>query len=271
MGISTTKIVGVRNGAIIAPVWIKATDPVTSLYGAFGKFLHDNHIGLAEVEHVLLTGVGAAYIKGPVYGLPTTRVEEFLADALGAQFETKLHRMIVVSMGTGTSLVSYANGKVNHLGGIGIGGGTLSGLSRLLLKTDDIKLISQMALDGDISHINLSIGDISARPLPGLPMTATASLFANAQTNAVKEDVALGLICMVLQAIGSAAVLSALRSDIRDFVLIGNLSKLPQCQDLYPKLEKLYNVHFIIPQHSEFCTAIGAAISHVNKDKYSKP
>lgn len=74
VGISTTKIVGVdHKGNIIAPIRIKATDPITSLYGAFGKYLHDNQITLSQVEKVMLTGVGAAYINEPIYGLPTEK------------------------------------------------------------------------------------------------------------------------------------------------------------------------------------------------------
>lgn len=267
VGISTTKIVGIRDGKVVSPLRIKATDPITSLYGAFGKYLYDNKIELQDVERVMLTGVGAAYIDKPVYGLPTEKAEEFIADGLGAQFESHLQRMIVVSMGTGTSLVACDGHDIRHIGGIGIGGGTLSGLSRLLLKTDDVRQISALALQGDVSHINLLIGDISAHPLPGLPMDATASLFANAQANASREDVALGLICMVLQAIGSASVLSALNSEIKDFVMIGNLTLLPQCKFLFPAMEKLYGVHFIIPKYSEFCTAIGAALSYTQNKK----
>ena len=141
VGISTTKIVGIREGKVIKPLRIKATDPVTSLYGAFGKYLYDNRIDLSEVERVMLTGVGAHYIDKPVYGLPTAKADEFLADGLGAQFESKLQRMIVVSMGTGTSLVLCDGNEIRHIGGIGIGGGTLSGLSRLLLQTDNINEI----------------------------------------------------------------------------------------------------------------------------------
>ena len=38
VGISTTKIVGIDdNGKVVSPIRIRATDPVTSLYGAFGK------------------------------------------------------------------------------------------------------------------------------------------------------------------------------------------------------------------------------------------
>jgi type II pantothenate kinase len=266
VGISTTKIVGIdSNGMVVSPLRIKATDPITSLYGAFGKYLHDNKIRLEEVEHVMLTGVGAAYIEENIYGLPTTKAEEFVADGLGAKYESKLDRMIVVSMGTGTSLVKCDGEDISHIGGIGIGGGTLTGLSRLLLKTDDIKNIIDLAIEGDISHINLLIGDISAKPLPGLPMSATASLFSNAKANASREDIAVGLIHMVLQAIGSASILSSLGSGIKDFVMIGNLSLLPQCKEVYSAMERLYGVHFIIPKYSEFCTAIGAALDYIRK------
>lgn len=264
VGISTTKIVGIREGKVIKPLRIKATDPVTSLYGAFGKYLYDNRIDLSEVERVMLTGVGAHYIDKPVYGLPTAKADEFLAGGLGAQFESKLQRMIVVSMGTGTSLVLCDGNEIRHIGGIGIGGGTLSGLSRLLLQTDNINEIIALANKGDISRINLQIKDISTSPLPGLPMDATASLFANAQANASREDIALGLIGLVLQSIGSATILSSLNSDIRDFVLIGNLSLLPQCELLFPVMEKIYDVRFIIPKNSEYCTAIGAALQADN-------
>ena len=175
VGISTTKIVGIDdNGMVISPIRIKATDPITSLYGAFGKYLHDNKISLNEVEHVMLTGVGAAYIDEPIYGLPTSKSQEFVADGLGARYESKLDRMIVVSMGTGTSLVKCDGDEIKHIGGIGIGGGTLAGLSRIMLKTDDIKQIVNLAKDGDISKINLLIGDISAKPLPGLPMPSAS-------------------------------------------------------------------------------------------------
>lgn len=268
VGISTTKIVGIdEKGMVISPIRIKATDPITSLYGAFGKYLHDNKIKLDEIEHVMLTGAGAAYIDEHIYGLPTSKSEEFIADGLGAKYESKLDRMIVVSMGTGTSLVKCDGENIKHIGGIGIGGGTLAGLSRIMLKTDDIKQITNLAKDGDVSKINLLIKDISAKPLPGLPMSAVASLFSNAKTNASREDIAKGLIWMVLQCIGSATILSSLESGIKDFVLIGNLSLLPLCREVYPAMEKVYGVRFHVPKYSEFCTAIGAALDYKRQQK----
>lgn len=267
VGISTTKIVGIKNGKVTAPIRITAADPITSLYGAFGKYLHDNDITLPDVEQVMLTGVGAAYIEQPIYGLPTDKAEEFLADGLGARFESKIDHAIVVSMGTGTTFVKCDGKEIRHIGGIGVGGGTLLGLSRLLLNTDDHKQIVSMAQKGNIRNIDLQIGDISAHPLPGLPMDTTASNFANAKSDASKEDIAAGIIKMVLQSIGSAAWLASLGSDIRDFVLIGNLSLMPQCKEIFPGLEKLYNIRFHIPKYSQYCTAIGAALTYIEKKK----
>lgn len=268
VGISTTKIVGINDdGTVVAPIRIKATDPVTSLYGAFGKYLHDNKISLGEVEQVMLTGVGAAYVDDPVYGLPTAKAEEFICNGLGAQFETELDDMIVVSMGTGTSLIQCLGDDIRHIGGIGMGGGTLIGLSRIMLKTDDIKQISMLAMQGDGSNIDVRIGDISPNPLPNLPKTATASLFGNAKSNASREDIALGIITMVLQTIGSSTILASLGSGIKNYVLIGNLTLLPQCKSIFGGLEKLYGVNFIIPKYSEFCTAIGAALCFIDKKR----
>lgn len=260
VGISTTKIVGLRDRQVISPIRITAADPVTSLYGAFGKYLHDNNISLGDVEQVMVTGVGSSYINEPVYGLPTGKTDEFIADGLGARFESGVDKAIVVSMGTGTSFVQCEGDNIQHIGGVGIGGGTLQGLSRVMLNTRDPQQIRSLAAQGDIHHINLSIGDISSQPLPGLPMDATASLFSKAQYDAPKEDIALGIITMVLQTIGSAAILSALNSGIKDFVLIGNLTLWPQCKEVYPNLEKVYGVRFHIPKYAEFCTAIGAAL-----------
>jgi len=270
VGISTTKIVGIRNGKVSAPIRITAADPITSLYGAFGKYLHDNDIELKDVDHVMLTGVGAAYIDQPIYGLPTSKSEEFVADGLGARFESKIDHAIVVSMGTGTTFIRCDGDDMRHIGGIGVGGGTLAGLSRIMLNTNDIKQVAQMAKQGNIRNIDLVIGDISARPLPGLPMDTTASNFARAQSDASKEDIAAGLIKMVLQSIGSAAWLASLGSDIRDFVLIGNLSLLPQCKEVFPGLEKLYGIRFHVPKYSQYCTAIGAALDYKFRQQKSQ-
>ena len=218
----------------------------------------------------MLTGVGSAYINQPLYGLPTAKTDEFLANGLGAQYLTQLDKLIVVSMGTGTSFVKVDGPLIEHIGGIGIGGGTILGLSRLLLKTQDFHQIVKLALKGDITTINLQIQDICNIPLPGLPLDATASTFGKAGANSSQEDVALGIIYMVLQCIGQSVILAALNSDIHEYVLIGNLTKLPQCESIFPRLEEMYGGHFLIPEYAEYRTAIGAALTYINNRQHQE-
>lgn len=265
VGGSTTKIIGVDEEGIKHPMMVRAADPITSLFGAFGKYIYDNGINLEDIEKVMLTGVGSAYVDQPLYGLPTAHTDEFLANGLGAHYALQLKDLIVVSMGTGTSFVKVEGDNICHIGGIGIGGGTILGLSRLLLRTHDIHQVVEMAKKGVIENIDLQIKDICNAALPGLPLDATASTFGKANTNSSMEDVAAGIIHMVLQSIGQSVILAALNSSIRDFVLIGNLAKLPQCREIFPIMEEMYQCRFHIPEYAEYRTALGAALAYAGK------
>ena len=265
VGGSTTKIVGIAGDRIQNPIFVRAGDPLTSLFGAFGKYIYDNNIDLAEVEKVVLTGVGSAYVDQPLYGLPTAKIDEFLANGLGAHYRIGLDRLLVVSMGTGTSFVRVEGERIEHIGGLGIGGGTILGLSKLMLKTADFRQIVALAEVGSLDGIDLRIRDITPHPLPGLPLDVTASIFGKADTNARAEDIALGILHMVLQTVGQGAVFASMNSGIHDIVLIGNLTRLSQCEPVFSRLEDIYQVHFIVPKYAEFRTAIGAALGYIRK------
>ena len=247
------------------PIFVRAGDPLTSLFGAFGKYIYDNNIDLAEVEKVVLTGVGSAYVDQPLYGLPTAKIDEFLANGLGAHYRIGLDRLLVVSMGTGTSFVRVEGERIEHIGGLGIGGGTILGLSKLMLKTADFRQIVALAEVGSLDGIDLRIRDITPHPLPGLPLDVTASIFGKADTNARAEDIALGILHMVLQTVGQGAVFASMNSGIHDIVLIGNLTRLSQCEPIFSRLEDIYHVHFIVPKYAEYRTAIGAALGYIRK------
>lgn len=265
VGGSTTKIVGIAGDRIQNPIFVRAGDPLTSLFGAFGKYIYDNNIDLAEVEKVVLTGVGSAYVDQPLYGLPTAKIDEFLANGLGAHYRIGLDRLLVVSMGTGTSFVRVEGERIEHIGGLGIGGGTILGLSKLMLKTADFRQIVALAEVGSLDGIDLRIRDITPHPLPGLPLDVTASIFGKVDTNARVEDIALGILHMVLQTVGQGAVFASMNSGIHDIVLIGNLTRLSQCEPIFSRLEDIYHVHFIVPKYAEYRTAIGAALGYIRK------
>lgn len=264
VGGSTTKIVGFEDNILKIPTFVKADNPIASLFGALGKFIYDNEIQLNDIEKIMITGVGSANVAQPLYGIPTYKVDEFTCNGLGGRYFTGLTDLIVVSMGTGTSLVQVNGDKIVHTGGIGVGGGTIIGLSSLLLKTQEINQIMDLASRGDLSNVDLQIRDISKEALPGLPLDATASNFGKVRSSVSEEDIAVGIINMVLQAIGKSAILSSLNSSINHFVLIGNLAKFPQCKGIFQSLESMFDVHFIIPDQAEYGTAIGAALTEKN-------
>ena len=112
IGGSTTKIVGLRtDGSVVSMLRVRAEDQVTSLYGALGNYLTSNGLSLGDVRRVVLTGVGASYVDGDVFGLPTCRVDEFQASGTGALALSGQTSGVVVTMGTGTAFLWAEAGK----------------------------------------------------------------------------------------------------------------------------------------------------------------
>ncbi len=268
IGGSTTKIIGISNGELIKPTMVRANDPVASLFGAFGKFINDNGLSLNDVERVMLTGVGASHISKPMYGLPTSKVEEFLANGLGGLHLSGLSKAVIVSMGTGTAIVKANEDKIEHIGGTGVGGGTIIGLANRMINIRDIQMIIKTAEEGELANIDLLVGDLTKSSLPGLPADTTASNFGRVNDLATHADIALGILNLVFQSIGMTAVFAVKNSSCKDVVLIGNLTTIPQCAQMFSTLGKLFDVNFIIPENSEFGTALGAALTVVNGRKY---
>ena len=60
IGGSTTKITALKDGVLLRPSAVKATDPLASVYGAFGKYTSENRIPISGIERVAVTGVGSA-------------------------------------------------------------------------------------------------------------------------------------------------------------------------------------------------------------------
>jgi len=263
VGGSTTKIVGFDGEKLLTPGLVKANDPVASIYGGFGKFTSDNKIPLSDIEKVMITGVGSSFVGNNIYGLDTIRVNEFMANGRGGLYLSGMKEAIIVSMGTGTAFV-YANGETGeytHLGGTGVGGGTLVGIADKLLGIRSAQHVAELALGGDINNIDLMISDITDTDIiPTLSNSATASNFGKVSEMATREDIALGLVNMVFETIAMMAIFSARMKNIKDIVLIGNLSVLPQAEEIFDKLQKMFDVNIIIPQNAAFGTVIGAAL-----------
>ena len=263
IGGSTTKIVGLRaDGTAIAMHRVQAQDPITSLYGAMGSFLFTNGLELGDVSRIALTGVGASYVDGDIYGIPTEKVEEFTAVGAGGLALSGQEQAVVVSMGTGTAFIwARAGQPVEHLCGSGVGGGTLAGLCSRLCGTRQWSQIVKLADDGDVNRIDLTVGDLTRNSHPSLPLDITAANFGNISDDASPGDFAAGVINMVLQSIGTTAVMACRARSCETVVLTGFMSSLPQARSCCDLFTRLHGVRFIIPEHATHATSIGAALS----------
>jgi len=261
VGGSTTKIVGMRDGKLCYKALVKANDPVTSAYGAVGKLINDNGIGLDDIDMIHITGVGAGFPEGSILGIKTVQIKEFNATGKGGLFLSGFEHAVVVSLGTGTAYLDATNDEIRHIIGSGVGGGTLVGLCNSILGVDDAEKLSELAEAGNIAAVDLTIGDITKTDIPGLPMDATASNFGKVADDLTREDKAAGIFNLVFQAIGSMAVLSSKVAGIRDIVFTGQLADFAQCRSVLATFHDLYDVNFVVPEDAVFATAIGACLS----------
>lgn len=264
IGGSATKIVCFREDetgktSLLPPMFVRATDPLTSVYGAFGRFLASNGLSLSDIDTIKVTGVGSTHLGNALYSLPCHKVTEFDALGLGGLYLSGLKEAIVVSMGTGTAIVLAREGeKTQYLGGTGVGGGTMRGLSRLLLQMDSLDLVADMAEHGDLSRVDLRISDMMEGD--SMPADLTAANFGNVSDLASKEDISLAVVNMVCETVGMLALFAARAHGIKDIVLTGRMSALPVAKRLFDRFAELFGVNMIIPDNSPFGTVIGAAL-----------
>ena len=268
IGGSTTKIVGIRTDGtqveLIEPIFVRATDAITSVYGAFGKFTMQNGLALEDIDRVLMTGVGSSFIDKPLYSLKCEKVSEFTSVGNGGLYLSGLDEAIVVSMGTGTALMhAKREGDrilTKYLGGTGVGGGTLLGLSKKMIGVDTIEHLGQLCEEGDLGNVDLRIKDMSSDNSFQINDELTASNFGKLSDIASQNDIALGIANMVGETIAMLAVFAARSYNLKNVVLTGNLTAIKAVANVFEGLEPLFGVKFIIPEKSQFATVIGAAL-----------
>lgn len=272
VGGTTTKIVGFvtdQNGhrRLIAPQFVRATDPLTSIYGAFGKFTAENNLELSDIDRILMTGAGADVINKPIYNLHCTPVPEFSSIGIGGLYLSGLEEAIVVSMGTGTALIHAKKEgdrhKIEYLGGTGMGGGTLIGLCRKMLGVDTVEHIEQLCQSGDLDNVDLRIKDISRGQYHGINENLTAANFGKVSDLATPSDLALGISNMVAETIMMLAVFAARSYGLKSIVFIGNLTTIAPIRNVFETHAETFGVNFLIPKDSQFGTVIGAALNDI--------
>ena len=254
IGSSTTKIVQYQNNMIIKKkIYSQNNIDIESI---IQDFRNTNNI--IDIEKIILTGIGADKINLSQYHVPVKIVEEFVSIATIGKYISKKQEIIVVSVGTGTALIKVTPKEIKHLGGTGVGAGTLLNICNRMLDVKSFNEILELSKLGDLSKIDLRIGDVTEQEIATLPKDLTLANFGKYELDSKKEDIVLGLLNMIFEVIGMMAVFATQNSNIKDIVLIGNITVIPVVKDIIKKIEKLHKVNFILSEDAEFAVVLGA-------------
>ncbi len=264
IGSTTTKSVAIYPDKSFKTLTTKAFDPITSATGALGKMMMENQLQISSIRSIVLTGVGATGIEGNLFGIETHKIDELQAVGLGGMYLSGETGVLITNIGTGTALVEAHPGAITHIGGTGVGGGTILGLAKAMLKTSEIQAVFDLAEKGRIGQVDLLIGDIVDDDLGFLKKEMTASNFGKMLESARNEDIALGILTMVYQVIGTVSAFAAKSRNISRVVVTGTASNGSIGKRILDAIGTIFGITFIYPHHAAYATAIGAALSKKN-------
>ena len=263
IGSTNTKLVACNAaGEVLAMRKYKSNDPAANASEAVTEISSACGFAPGEIDEITLTGVHAGRTTGEILGRPTRRVDEFAAIGIGGLILSGLGRAVVASMGTGTAFILAGNGEARHLGGTGVGGGTLSGMCRHLYGLEGFQEIVAASLEGDISRVDLKVGDLIENTYISLPADLTSSNFGKVGSGGEvrRGDFVLGLVNMILETVGMMAVLACRGAGLEKgpVVLSGALAELPQAEKAFGTFQERLGIEFVIADRPLYATAIGA-------------
>lgn len=259
IGSSTTKLIEYENDKILNKKILRKVFEKEDLE----NFIKNNEI--AKVEKIVFTGIGAHKINQKDYDIQIEKVEEFKAIAKGGLYLANKEEALVVSIGTGTALLEVRKDSVKHLGGTGVGAGTLYNLCDRLLNIKGFDKICEATEKGNVCKIDLRIGDVTDAEIETLPKNLTLANFGKFDKDTSSEDIVAGIVNMIFEVIGMMVAFYTINSDIKEAVLIGNITAIPGVKNILDKIENTHKVKFYIPENAEFAVTLGA-IKYIEND-----
>jgi len=214
--------------------------------------LIEEYLQNQSYDYILLTGSNASKYKSDNKIIIINELESIANICKHLEKESGL----VISIGTGTAFVKYNQGGFEHLIGTGIGGGTFTGLGKLLLNTNNPKELEELAKSGDLNKINTTIADISYNTESWFENEVTVSNFGKPTGN--QTDIAIGLHSLVIEPILSILVALTLKEKFENIIFTGAVSKNSIIRQIINKYAKLFKLDVIFLDNPEFGTCYGA-------------
>jgi type II pantothenate kinase len=224
-----------------------------------------------DPEAVCVTGGKAAVLKS-LLNRPAAEIVEFEATCNGVRSllsETNFteEAYIVTNVGTGTSLHHVQGHAGQRIGGTGVGGGTLMGLSRLLTGVTDYEQIVKLAAKGSRDRIDLLVRHIYEGSEPPIPGDLTASNFGNVPPfhtlqSYSNEELLASVIGLVGETVATVSVHAAFQCRVSTIVFIGSsfVGNEP-LKDKVISYTKLRGKSPLFLENGQFSGALGALLA----------
>ncbi len=229
--------------------------------------LADGGVKLSSLRRLAVTGGQHRLLPDRIDDCALIRVDEVEAIGRGGQALIEMSDekiaapILVVSAGSGTAVVEAHGDQCTHVTGTGVGGGTLIGLSRLLLHTTDYHVIDALAQRGDPNGADLSLADVVTGHIGQLPPDATAVNFgrlARRDISVSREDLAAALVTLVSQTIALIAINAARARHVERIVITGHLTDMNSVRHALGQVSDIYGMRLTLPQDAGYGTALGA-------------
>lgn len=227
-------------------------------------------IGGWAPERIHVTGGGAAQVAAALEGVDVRHVSEFEAWGCGVAMLagragwTLPRKVLLVSLGTGTSVLEIEDGTVQRIGGLALGGGTLLGLARLLCRAETFAEAAELASRGERGRVDLLVGDVyPADRLVEIALDPrlTASNFAKLASRE-PADLAHALMGLLGENIGIACAAMAHARAVETLVFGGSaLEGNPALQEILRLTVQFAGREAWLLPDGAFCGAVGAALS----------
>jgi type II pantothenate kinase len=216
------------------------------------------------------TGGGAAMLARSLKS-EVAQVNEFAAWGAGAATllaeagRDGLQRYLLVSVGTGTSILLVDGVSVSRVGGTALGGGTLLGLSAGLLGTGEFQEIVALAARGSRRSVDLLVSDIY--PAGGIALAGdlTASNFGKYARQLRdghtidRADVAHAIMGLIAENVALICSGVAAAAQVTRVVFGGStLRENPPLAVLLGYFLRAFGRDPIFLPHGEFAGALGA-------------
>jgi type II pantothenate kinase len=216
-------------------------------------------------ERVMATGGGASELGGHVGGLRIGHAPEFDAWTRGAPIVagderiTLPARYLLVSLGTGTSILDVGPGGSTRVGGTGLGGGAALGLGRLLLGVDSFADLVALAARGDRRRVDLLVADVYRGAAASIAGDLTASNFAKLSSTR-PEDLAHALMGLVGESVALVALGLARGAGVDTIVYCGStLEGNPALGAIVHEITARFGHRPLFLARGAYCGAVGAA------------